>query len=148
MVAAHCRDMHRRQLYSFGMATLGSSLNHFRSLLCYNRCRLFVPSLWPSRGHQGQFQIPQCHCSQRSTSCKCGVSSHHHSNSCLQGRIDRVIDFYPPKLFLETNLQQSVIIPTVTSLKAAVKHYESVGGTASIFVNEDGMQTVSEELAQ
>jgi hypothetical protein len=41
-----------------------------------------------------------------------------------------------------------VIIPTITSLKAAIRHYESIGGTASIFVNEDGMQVVSPELAQ
>jgi hypothetical protein len=45
-------------------------------------------------------------------------------------------------------MSSSVIIPTITSLKAAVRHYESVGGTASIFVNEDGMQVVSDELAQ
>jgi hypothetical protein len=43
---------------------------------------------------------------------------------------------------------RSVIMPTIRSLKAAIKHYESVGGTASIFVNEDGMQVVSAELAQ
>ena len=42
----------------------------------------------------------------------------------------------------------SVIIPTVTSIKAAIKHYENIGGTASIFVNEDGMQVVSPELAE
>jgi hypothetical protein len=42
----------------------------------------------------------------------------------------------------------SVIIPTVTSVKAAIKHDESIGGTASIFVNEGGMQVVSPELAQ
>jgi hypothetical protein len=47
-----------------------------------------------------------------------------------------------------TNASHSVIIPTITSLKAAIKHYESVGGTASIYVNEDGMQVVSPELAQ
>jgi hypothetical protein len=42
----------------------------------------------------------------------------------------------------------SVIIPTTISLKAAIKHYESIGGSASIFVNEDGMQVISPELAQ
>jgi hypothetical protein len=31
---------------------------------------------------------------------------------------------------------------------AAIKHYESVGGTASIFVNEDGMQVVRPEVAE
>ncbi|KAF2738394.1 hypothetical protein EJ04DRAFT_486221 [Polyplosphaeria fusca] len=43
---------------------------------------------------------------------------------------------------------KGVIIPTVTSLLAAVKYYERQGGTASIFVNEDGMQCVSSELQE
>ncbi|ORY19790.1 glycosyl transferase family group 2-domain-containing protein [Clohesyomyces aquaticus] len=43
---------------------------------------------------------------------------------------------------------KGVIIPTVTSLLAAVRHYETQGGTASIFVNEDGMQTVSPEMQE
>jgi hypothetical protein len=43
---------------------------------------------------------------------------------------------------------KGVIIPTITSLLAAVKHYEEQGGTASIFVNEDGMQCVSPELQE
>ncbi|KAE9371529.1 hypothetical protein N431DRAFT_545756 [Stipitochalara longipes BDJ] len=41
-----------------------------------------------------------------------------------------------------------VIIPTVTSLQAAIRKYEEQGGTASIFVNDDGMQTVSADLAE
>jgi hypothetical protein len=40
------------------------------------------------------------------------------------------------------------IMPTVTSLQAAVKSYENHGGTAFIFVNEDGMQTMSADLAE
>jgi hypothetical protein len=42
----------------------------------------------------------------------------------------------------------SVIIPTVTSLQAAIRKYEEQGGTASVFVNDDGMQTVSADLAE
>jgi hypothetical protein len=42
----------------------------------------------------------------------------------------------------------SVIIPTITSLVAAVKYYEARGGTASIFVNDDGMQLVKPDLAE
>ncbi|KIW12903.1 hypothetical protein PV08_08090 [Exophiala spinifera] len=42
---------------------------------------------------------------------------------------------------------QGVIIPTITSVAKAVKHYEAQGGSASIFVNDDGMQLVSEDLA-
>ena len=36
-------------------------------------------------------------------------------------------------------------MPTVRSLKAAISHYESRGGTATIFVNDDGMSVISEE---
>ncbi|KAF2808460.1 uncharacterized protein BDZ99DRAFT_534601 [Mytilinidion resinicola] len=42
---------------------------------------------------------------------------------------------------------KGVIIPTVTSLMAAIKQYEAEGGTASIFVCEDGMQAIKPELA-
>jgi hypothetical protein len=42
----------------------------------------------------------------------------------------------------------SVIIPTVMSLLAAVKNYEEHGGTASIYINDDGMQLVKSDLAE
>lgn len=42
---------------------------------------------------------------------------------------------------------QSVIEPTVRSIKAAISTYEMQGGTANIFVNDDGMQLISEEDA-
>lgn len=40
-----------------------------------------------------------------------------------------------------------VIAPTIASIKAAVRYYESIGGTASIFINDDGMQMVNPEIA-
>lgn len=40
---------------------------------------------------------------------------------------------------------EDVIIPTVTSLKVAISTYEKQGGTASMFVNDDGIQLISEE---
>jgi hypothetical protein len=43
---------------------------------------------------------------------------------------------------------KGVIIPTIESLMPAIRHYESLGGTASIFVCEDGMQAVSPEVAE
>ncbi len=52
-----------------------------------------------------------------------------------------------PNHFLKLTLS-SVIIPTVTSLLAAVKQYEDQGGTASIYVNDDGMQLVKPDLAE
>ncbi|GAB7358644.1 hypothetical protein MBLNU230_g3874t1 [Neophaeotheca triangularis] len=42
----------------------------------------------------------------------------------------------------------SVIEPTVRSLKAAISTYEMQGGTANIFVNDDGMQLLPEEEAR
>jgi hypothetical protein len=41
----------------------------------------------------------------------------------------------------------AVIKPTVNSLKAAISYYESRGGSASIFVNDDGMRAISEKEA-
>lgn len=41
-----------------------------------------------------------------------------------------------------------MIIPTVTSILAAIRYYEAQGGSASIYVNEDGMQAVPPELAE
>ncbi|KAM0714784.1 hypothetical protein Q7P37_009248 [Cladosporium fusiforme] len=42
----------------------------------------------------------------------------------------------------------AVIEPTVRSLKAAISTYEMQGGTANIFVNDDGMQVIASEDAQ
>ncbi|KAK0720786.1 glycosyl transferase family group 2-domain-containing protein [Lasiosphaeris hirsuta] len=39
----------------------------------------------------------------------------------------------------------AVIRPTVISLKAAISTYEMQGGSANIFVNDDGMQLISDE---
>jgi membrane glycosyltransferase len=42
----------------------------------------------------------------------------------------------------------SVIAPTVKSLKAAMATYELQGGSANIFVNDDGLQIIDEEERQ
>ena len=41
-----------------------------------------------------------------------------------------------------------VIDPTIQSLKAAISTYELQGGTASVFVNDDGMQLLDEDMAK
>lgn len=41
----------------------------------------------------------------------------------------------------------AVIEPTIRSIKAAMSTYELQGGTANIFVNDDGMQLLSEQEA-
>ncbi|KAI9813297.1 MAG: hypothetical protein M1827_004239 [Pycnora praestabilis] len=42
----------------------------------------------------------------------------------------------------------SVIEPTIKSIKTAISTYEMQGGSANIFVNDDGMQLISAEDAQ
>lgn len=41
---------------------------------------------------------------------------------------------------------QEVIIPTIQSIKKAISTYELQGGSANIFINDDGLQLISEEL--
>jgi hypothetical protein len=43
---------------------------------------------------------------------------------------------------------RAVIEPTIKSVKAAMSTYEMQGGTANIFINDDGMQIISEEDAE
>jgi hypothetical protein len=43
---------------------------------------------------------------------------------------------------------KNVIIPTVTDLLKAIAYYEQQGGTASIFVNDDGMRVIKPEQAE
>ncbi|KAF2726281.1 hypothetical protein K431DRAFT_213796 [Polychaeton citri CBS 116435] len=43
---------------------------------------------------------------------------------------------------------QGVIEPTIRSLKAAISTYEMQGGTANIFINDDGMQLIPEDQAR
>jgi hypothetical protein len=60
--------------------------------------------------------------------------------------------FQPPPITIQMPVYkeglEGVIIPTVRSLKAAISHYESRGGTASIFINDDGMAFRDTEEAQ
>lgn len=42
----------------------------------------------------------------------------------------------------------AVIAPTIESLKTAISTYEMQGGTANIFINDDGMDLISPEDAQ
>ncbi|KAJ3205138.1 hypothetical protein HDU67_009087 [Dinochytrium kinnereticum] len=67
----------------------------------------------------------------------------------------------PPKRIVRGNLPHitiqmpvytesldGVLDPTIQSLQKAISTYESQGGTASIFVNEDGMQVIPEHQAE
>ncbi|KAI9372868.1 glycosyl transferase family group 2-domain-containing protein [Aspergillus egyptiacus] len=43
---------------------------------------------------------------------------------------------------------KGVIVPTMISVLAAVQHYEEQGGSAAVFINDDGMQVIQPELAE
>ncbi|KAM0714475.1 hypothetical protein Q7P37_010262 [Cladosporium fusiforme] len=52
--------------------------------------------------------------------------------------------FVPPKISIQMPVYKegldSVIIPTIRSLQAAISYYESHGGSANIFINDDGLR--------
>lgn len=60
----------------------------------------------------------------------------------------RALGFTPPPITIQmpiyTESLEGVVKPTVTSLQAAISYYESRGGTARIFMNDDGMSIRSE----
>ncbi|KAK6351600.1 hypothetical protein TWF718_004757 [Orbilia javanica] len=60
--------------------------------------------------------------------------------------------FQPPHITIQMPVYkeslQAVLQPTIQSLRQAVSHYELHGGTASIFVNDDGMQLIDSALAK
>lgn len=57
--------------------------------------------------------------------------------------------FRPPHMTIQMPVYkeslQKVLIPTIRSLKQAISYYESRGGSASIFVNDDGISLLSDE---
>ncbi|XPS79894.1 hypothetical protein M3J09_011863 [Ascochyta lentis] len=61
----------------------------------------------------------------------------------------RALGFTPPPITIQmpiyTEPLDRVVKPTVASLRAAISYYESRGGTARIFINDDGMSIRSEE---
>lgn len=61
--------------------------------------------------------------------------------------------FVPPKVTVQMPVykegMESVIIPTIRSLQAAMSHYESHGGSANILINDDGLRAgLTEEEVQ
>ncbi|KAG5923835.1 hypothetical protein E4U42_004823 [Claviceps africana] len=62
--------------------------------------------------------------------------------------------FIPPKVTIQIPVYKegmdSVIVPTVRSIQAAISHYESHGGSANIFINDDGLRAglTNEQIQQ
>ena len=66
-------------------------------------------------------------------------------------RLDRNVVFLPHvtiQMPVYKEGLQAVIQPTIMSLKAAISTYELQGGTANIFINDDGMQLIPEDEAK
>lgn len=83
-----------------------------------------------------------------------GLQTNSRTYSCIKPNIRQAssLGFSPPHITIQMPVYKegmdSVIIPTVRSLQAAISFYESRGGTASIFVNDDGMRLLPDEEAQ
>lgn len=83
-----------------------------------------------------------------------GLKTNSRTYSCIKPNLRQAysLGFNPPHITIQMPVYKegmdSVIIPTVKSLQAAISFYESRGGTASIFINDDGMRAISDEEAQ
>lgn len=73
--------------------------------------------------------------------------------SCIKPNLRQAyaLGFQPPHITIQMPVYKeglnSVILPTIRSLQAAISYYESYGGSASIFINDDGMQLMTAEEA-
>jgi hypothetical protein len=80
-----------------------------------------------------------------------GVKSNSRFHSAIKPSLAlaRSQGFTPPPITIQmpiyTESLEGVVKPTVASLQAAISYYESRGGTARIFINDDGMSIRSEE---
>lgn len=83
-----------------------------------------------------------------------GQKTNSRFYSCVKPSLRRAYmsGFTPPHITIQMPVykegMESVIMPTVRSLQAAISYYESHGGSASIFINDDGLRAISEEEAQ
>lgn len=73
-------------------------------------------------------------------------------HSAIKPKVQRHRDYELPHITIQMPVYKEglkgVIVPTIVSLLAAIKDYEARGGTASIYVNDDGMQLVEPDLAE
>lgn len=80
-----------------------------------------------------------------------GVKSNSRFHSAIKPNLAqaRSLGFTPAPITIQmpiyTESLEGVVKPTVASLQAAISYYESRGGTARIFMNDDGMAIRSEE---
>jgi cellulose synthase/poly-beta-1,6-N-acetylglucosamine synthase-like glycosyltransferase len=84
-----------------------------------------------------------------------GTTTNSRYFSCYKPNMRRCYaeGFVAPKITIQMPVykegMESVIIPTIRSLQAAISYYESYGGSASIFVNDDGLRAgIGEDMVQ
>ena len=83
-----------------------------------------------------------------------GQTENSRFYSCIKPSLRRAYmdGFSAPHITIQMPVykegMESVIVPTVRSLQAAISFYESHGGSASIFINDDGLRVISEEEAK
>lgn len=83
-----------------------------------------------------------------------GIKSNSRFHSAIKPDLAqaRALGFQPTCITIQmpiyTESLEGVVKPTVASLQAAISYYESRGGTARIFINDDGMALRSEEENQ
>ncbi|KAJ4248395.1 hypothetical protein NW762_012732 [Fusarium torreyae] len=79
----------------------------------------------------------------------CLRNSKYHS--AVKPNPKRYRDYQLPHITVQMPVYKEglrgVIVPTMVSVMAAIQHYENQGGTASVYINDDGMQCIHPELA-
>ncbi|KAH7245158.1 glycosyl transferase family group 2-domain-containing protein, partial [Fusarium tricinctum] len=79
----------------------------------------------------------------------CLRNSKYHS--AVKPNPKRYRDYQLPHITVQMPVYKEglrgVIVPTMVSVMAAIQHYENQGGTASVYINDDGMQCIQPELA-
>lgn len=76
-----------------------------------------------------------------------GASTNSKHYSCHKPSLAQAyrLGFRPPKITIQMPVykegMESVIMPTIRSLQAAVSFYESHGGSANILINDDGIRS-------
>ncbi|KAF5633200.1 hypothetical protein F25303_9232 [Fusarium sp. NRRL 25303] len=72
-------------------------------------------------------------------------------HSAIKPNPKRYRDYQLPHITVQMPVYKEglrgVIVPTMVSVMAAIQHYENQGGTASVYINDDGMQCIQPELA-
>jgi hypothetical protein len=73
------------------------------------------------------------------------INSKHFSATCVP-RLTKDLPHVTIQCPVYKEGLAAVIAPTIQSIKKAISTYELQGGSANIFVNDDGMQAISEDL--